>query len=1229
MSATAWEFWIDRGGTFTDVVGRAPGGALHVEKLLSEAPGYADAAVEGVRRVLARCGAKDGTARVAAVKMGTTVATNALLERRGEPTLLAVTAGHADALTIGWQARPRLFELDIRKAPPLHAEALEIAERVTAEGEVLRPLDEAAARAGLQAAHDRGLRAVAVVLVHGHAHPAHEARVAAIAREVGFTQVSASHEVAPLIKLIPRGDTAVVDAYLSPVLHRYVGRLTAELRAVPGCAGARVLFMQSSGGLTEAGRVRGKDAVLSGPAGGVVGLAAAAAGAGFGAAIGFDMGGTSTDVSRWAGSFERAAETEVAGVRLRAPVMSLHTVAAGGGSICRWDGARLRVGPQSAGADPGPAAYRRGGPLTVTDANFLLGRLQPGLFPAVFGPCADQPPDAEVVRRGFIALAAEVEATTGRPTTPEALAEGCLAVAVEHMAQAVRRISVAKGYDAAAHVLVSFGGAGGQHACRVAEALGIGRVLLHPLAGVLSAWGMGLAERREVRERTAGAPLTAEGWPGVERLAAALGAEARAALAGQGVTEAQVSATVGCRYAGVDATLPVPLEGGAEAMRDAFHRLHARRFGFSDPEREVVAETVTAEAASPPERPDAPAPPAVGADARIGSARLWVDGAWCDAPVHDRARLGAGAALKGPALVREDTGMLVLEPGWRLEVTDRADLVLTRVAGAAAPPRSAPGAGAAADPVKLELYASRFMAVAEQMGAALQNTAASVNIKERLDFSCAVFDAAGALIANAPHMPVHLGSMGDSVRAVVRARAADGRPFRAGDAWMLNDPSDGGTHLPDVTVVAPVSAPGAREGDAPFAFVAARGHQADIGGITPGSMPPLSRTLAEEGVLIRDVLLVEGDGAGGGRLREAQVRALLACGPHPARNPDQNLADLRAQVAACARGASELRALAAAEGTAAVSAYMEHLQAAAAESVRRALDRLQDGAFAYETDAGAVVRVAVRVDRSASGAARRATVDFTGTSGQLATNFNAPRGVARAAVLYVFRCLVDDDIPLNDGCLRPLEIVIPEGSMLSPAPGAAVVAGNVETSQVVVDALLGALGVVAASQGTMNNLTFGDASAQYYETICGGAGAGPGFDGACAVQTHMTNSRLTDPEILETRFPVILDRFAIRRGSGGEGAHRGGDGVERRLVFRRPMTVSILADRRRVPPYGAAGGAPGKVGATRVERADGRAETLASTQTVELAAGDAVVVETPGGGGWGARQPAPEGGALA
>ena len=1213
----AWEFWIDRGGTFTDVVGRAPGGALHVEKLLSEAVGYADAAVEGVRRLLHR----HGGGRVSAVKMGTTVATNALLERRGEPTLLAITRGHADALAIGWQARPRLFDLHIRKPAPLSTSTLEIIERVTAEGEVLTALDEDAARAGLQAAYDEGLRAVAVVLIHGWRFTAHEARVAAIAREIGFTQVSASHEVAPLIKLVSRGDTTVVDAYLSPVLGRYVDRLTSELRALPGCEAVRVLFMQSNGGLTEAGRFRGKDAVLSGPAGGVVGLASVSAEAGFGEVIGFDMGGTSTDVSRFAGVFERAQETQVAGVRLRAPVMSLHTVAAGGGSICRWDGSRLRVGPESAGADPGPAAYRRGGPLTVTDCNFMLGKLQPALFPPVFGPDADQPPDLEAVRARFAALAALVAGDTGRETSPEALAEGFLTIAVENMAKAIKEISVQKGYDATGHTLVSFGGAGGQHACLIAEALGMTRVMLHPLSGVLSAYGMGLAELRAVRERTLGVEVGSDRWLEVEAAAGALGGEARAALVEQGADDAEVAITLQCKYAGVDAPLPVGFGSPAE-VRAAFEAAHRRRFGFVAPDRAVVIDAVTAEAASRPERSD-PAPSCAAGEARpTGSARVRLRGEPQDVPLYDRPALAPGAAFDGPALVREDTGTVVVEPGWRLQVDASANLILTR--NGAAPVAAVVSAPCPeADPVKLEVFASRFMAIAEQMGMALQNTAYSVNIKERLDFSCAVFDRTGALIANAPHMPVHLGSMGDSVRAILAARARGGRPLTPGDAYMLNAPYNGGTHLPDVTVITPVFDDGEGGSGELLVFVAARGHQADIGGITPGSMPPTSTTVDEEGVLIDDFLAVEGDGHGGARLREAETRALLASGRWPARDPDTNLADLKAQVAACAKGADEIRALMAADGRAVVEAYMEHVQTASAEAVRRVIDGLSDGEFAYELDSGAVVKVAVRVDR----AARTATVDFTGTSGQLATNFNAPRSVARAAVLYVFRTLVDDDIPMNDGCMRPIELVIPEGCMLNPRPPAAVVAGNVETSQVVVDALYGALGVMAAAQGTMNNFTFGDDRVQYYETICGGAGASADFDGADAVQTHMTNSRLTDPEVFESRFPVILDRFAIRRGSGGAGAHQGGDGTVRRVVFRAPMTAAILANRRRVPPFGLAGGASGAPGVTRWERADGRVETLASTQVVQVASGDAVVVETPGGGGFGSPSVIPDGAA--
>ena len=1242
-SADGWRFWIDRGGTFTDVVARAPDGALHVEKLLSEASGYADAAVEAVRRVLAR----HGGGRVEAVHMGTTVATNALLERRGEPTVFVTTRGHADALAIGWQSRPRLFDLDIQKPAPLHGWTVEAQERVTAEGEVLAPLDEARLEADLRAAHAQGARAAAIVFLHGWRHPAHERRAVEIARAAGFAQVTASAEAGPLVRLVSRGNTAVADAYLSPVLGRYVGQVRDALAATPGAEDARLLFMQSSGGLAAAEAFRGKDAVLSGPAGGLVAMAATATAAGFDRVIGFDMGGTSTDVSRYAGRFEHAEETEVAGVRLRAPMLAVHTVAAGGGSVCRFEGGRLRVGPQSAGADPGPACYRRGGPLTVTDCNVLLGRLRPQHFPAVFGPGGDQPIDGEAVRAGFAALADAVEAATGARRSPEDLAEGFLQVAVETMARAIRRVSTERGHDLADHVLASFGGAGGQHAARVAQALGMSTVMLHPLAGVLSAYGVGLAPLQATRARTLGLPLDAEAWPRVEAAAAELAGEARAAVAAQGGDAVEVEVRLGVRYAGVDAALPVPL-GPREAVAAAFAREHRARFGFATPGRALVVETATAEATAGGHAPEAAAaaiPPPL-APAPSETVAAWFAGAPRPTPVHARSALAPGAAFDGPAIVREATGTVVVEPGWRARVDAGGVLLLERTdppplgevvpegpegAAQAAARFAAPsvgsadsspsgGASASPDPLQLELYASRFMAAAEEMGAALQATAASVNIKERLDFSCALFDRGGALVANAPHIPVHLGSMGESVKAVMRARAEDGRGLVPGDAYMHNAPYSGGTHLPDITVIAPVFDGAA--GDL-LAWVAARGHHADVGGLTPGSMPPHSRTLADEGALFDDGLLVEGDGAGGGTLREADVRARLAAGPLPARNPDENMADLRAQLAACAKGAAAVRALHAAHGRGPVDAYMAHLQDAAARAVRARLADLTDGAFRYEMDDGAVIAVALRVDR----AARRLAVDFTGTSAQRPTNFNAPLSITRAAVLYVLRTLVALDIPLNDGCLRPVDLIVPRGCMLDPVAPGAVVAGNVETSQAVVDALYGALlasghGVVAASQGTMNNLTFGDGARQYYETICGGAGAGPGFRGADAVQTHMTNSRLTDPEVLETRFPVRVDRFAIRRGSGGAGAWRGGDGVERRLVFREPMTASILSGHRRTAPFGAEGGAPGALGANRVERADGTVEPLAGVDRSELGPGDALVIETPGGGGWGAPEAA-------
>ena len=1197
-----WRFWIDRGGTFTDIVAQSPDGRIQTGKLLSENPEhYADAAVEGVRRLLGAGPGPLPPGRVETIRMGTTVATNALLERKGEPTLLAITRGFGDALTIGWQSRPDIFARHIVLHRQLYDRVLEIDARVAVDGTVLEALDEDAARAGFAAAHAAGLRAVAIVLLHGWRWTADEIRLAEIARETGFTQVSVSHEIGPLIKLVGRGDTTVADAYLSPVLRAYVDRVGAELGG-----DTPLLFMQSNGGLTGARAFRGKDAILSGPAGGVVGMAETAAAAGFGRVIGFDMGGTSTDVSHYSGEFERTSDSVVAGVRLRAPMLAVHTVAAGGGSICRFDGARLRVGPESAGAVPGPAAYRRGGPLTVTDCNVMLGKLRPEFFPPVFGPGADQPLDADAVSDGFNALAAEVLAATGRAMSPVELAEGFLAIAVQDMAEAIKAISIQRGHDVSGYVLNSFGGAGGQHACMVADALGMTRVMVHPLAGVLSAYGMGLAAVRTIREETVAAPLEAGQIAALDRRAAALGAIAHAELIAQDIAFQSVETLIRARikYDGTDTPLTVPF-GTVEAMREAFEALHRRRFGFVAADKILIVESLEAEATgqsgSPGTGPVAPV--AATAPPPIPDARIRMAGVAQTATIVRREGLAAGSVIAGPAIVLEQTGTTVIEPGWRGTTDAALNLILERVT----PLAQRRAVGTEADPILLEVFNSRFMAVAEQMGEALRATAYSVNIKERLDFSCAVFDRDGALIANAPHIPVHLGSMGESIAAVVRARGdgRDGRGLRDGDVYMLNAPWNGGTHLPDITVIMPVFL----DGDpGPAFFVAARGHHADVGGITPGSMPPGSRTVEEEGVLIDDFLLIDE-----GRLCEAETRALLGSGRWPARNIDQNLADLKAQVAACARGAQELESMVASFGRAAVDAYMGHVQDNAEEAVRQVLAVLKPGTFALEMDDGAIIRVRIDVDP----AARRATIDFTGTSPQRDNNFNAPLSITRAAVLYVFRTLVDDAIPLNAGCMKPLTLIVPEGSMLSPLYPAAVVAGNVETSQAVVDALYGALGVLAASQGTMNNFTFGDETRQYYETIAGGSGAGPDFDGADAVQTHMTNSRLTDPEVLESRFPVRLDEFSIRRGSGGAGHHHGGDGVVRRVRFLEPMTAAILSNRRRVPPFGVAGGLPGAVGHNSVERADGSRETLGSTAEVSMQPGDVFVIETPGGGGFG------------
>ena len=1185
-----WQFWIDRGGTFTDVVARDPAGRLVTAKLLSEDPErYDDAAVAAMRRL---SGTPTGPLPAADIRIGTTIATNALLERKGEPVALAITRGFGDALAIGTQDRPDIFALRIERPAPLYASVVEIAERVGADGAVLTSLDKAAARAQLAEVAAQGIRALAIVLMHGYRYPAHEQALAAIARDLGFTQVSVSHEVSPLIKLVGRGETSVVDAYLSPVLGRYVAGLEAAL------GGAQALFMQSSGGLTLGRAFRGKDAVLSGPAGGIVGMAETARRSGFDRVVGFDMGGTSTDVSVFAGRYERDNEAMVAGVRIRAPMLRIHTVAAGGGSVCAWENGRLVVGPASGGAVPGPACYRRGGPLTVTDCNLILGKLQPKHFPAVFGPTGDQPLD----RAAAVARLGELAAAMDHRGALEALADGLVAIAVANMARAIKAITVARGLDVTRFALACFGGAGGQHACLVADALGIETVMVHPLAGVLSAYGMGLADRREVRERTVALPLDEAHLPAIEADAAALGAAAREALVAQGVAGATVTieSHAHCRAAGADSLFEIAL-GDLAAMRADFAEAFHNRFGYP-PAGTLAVEMLRSEAVAADDRAPTPHIPAPGEHATAETAHGWFDGHAADAPIHHRSALHHDAEIAGPALIVDPVATTVVEPGWRARVDGEGALILTRMTA-----RAGGAGGTSLDPVRLEIFSGLFMAIAEEMGAALQHSASSVNIRERLDFSCAVFDGAGNLIANAPHIPVHLGSMGESVRAVLAARAQDGRGLRRGDVYALNAPYAGGTHLPDITAIQPVFADAAS--DAPDFFVAARGHHADVGGISPGSMPPDSRSIADEGVILDNLLLVED-----GRLREVEVRAVLGGGDWPARNIDQNVADLAAQVAACARGARGLLAAAEEHGLATVRAYMGHVQDQAAEAVRRLIPSLASGRFRYETDTGAAVEVAVTADP----AAQTLAIDFAGSSAQQPDNFNAPPAVVRAAVLYVLRTLIDAPVPLNEGFLRPVTIRLPEGSMLSPRFPAAVVAGNVETSQVVTDALFGALGALAASQGTMNNLTFGDDFHQYYETIAGGAGAGPRFDGASAVQTHMTNSRLTDPEVLETRFPVLVEQFAIRPGSGGAGAARGGDGAIRRLRFLQPLRAAILSNRRRIPPFGLEGGAPGAPGVNRVERAGGSVEPLGATAAVEMRPGDIFVIETPGGGGFGA-----------
>lgn len=1181
-----WRFAVDRGGTFTDVVATAPDGRIVTDKLLSENPTeYPDAASEGVRRLMARFGGGP----IAEIRIGTTVATNALLERKGERLALAITSGFADTLRIGTQARPEIFARHIVLPEQLTDRIVEVDERTSVKGAVLRELDEAKARASFVALRKDGFDAIAIVLMHGWKYRDHEVRLAQIAHEIGFAQVSTSHEIAPLIKLIPRGDTTVVDAYLSPVLRRYTSTLRKELPEAK-----QLRFMQSNGGLADVDAFRGKDAILSGPAGGVVGMVAASAPLGFDRLIGFDMGGTSTDVAHYAGELELTGDSVIAGVRIASPMMHIHTVAAGGGSICAFDGARFRVGPDSAGANPGPACYQKNGPLTVTDCNLFLGRINPTFFPKVFGKNGDQSLDPEASRSRLEAVAAALPQTKSL----EEIAQGFLTIAVQNMANAIRKISIARGHDVTRYALASFGGAGGQHACKVADSLGMETVLVHPFASILSAYGIGLAPVKSIREVSLVRPLT----EGFAEEVAALEQEARKALREQGIAADSITteASARLRFDGSDSMISAPCSD-IDRMDAEFRTLHRQRFGYSDGKAKIIVEALSVEAAGISggiaEGQEIALDKGAPSNARADPAKG--DWNWTL-----RANMAVGDRVTGPVLVIDPDSTTVVEDGWQAALAEDRSLILTRIT----PLKRKLAAGTDVDPVQLEIFNNLFMAIAEEMGVVLQSTATSVNIKERLDFSCALFDRTGALIANAPHIPVHLGSMGDSIARVVemRGHSRDGRGFRRGDAYVLNDPYRGGTHLPDITVIVPIFYDAASE--EPDAFVAARGHHADIGGIAPGSMPPDSTTIEEEGVLIDNALLVdEGD------FCEEVIRETLASTKYPARNPDRNLSDLRAQLAACTRGAELLTSVADEQGTQVIAAYMDHVLANAEESVRSLLDRLDDGEFSYPMDNGACVKVAIRIDRQA----RRAVFDFTGTSAQSPDNFNAPRSITRAAAIYVLRTLIDDTIPMNDGCLRPIELIVPEGSMLNPKPGAAVVAGNVETSQTVTDALFAATGKLAPSQGTMNNFTFGNAQYQYYETICGGSGAGADHAGTSAVQTHMTNSRLTDPEILETRFPVRLERFSIRRGSGGQGKHNGGDGVERCITFLEPMRANMLANRRAIAPKGLNGGGDAQAGRNWVERQDGARVELGASGSAEMQKGDSFVILTPGGAGFG------------
>ncbi len=1193
-----WNFWIDRGGTFTDIVGRAPNGHLTTHKLLSDNPRrYSDAAVQGIRDLLG-LDADEAIPldKIETVKMGTTVATNALLERQGEPTLLVTTEGFADILRIGYQTRPHLFALDIKLPEMLYTEVLEVEERMSADGETLIQLDEKAARAGLQQARLQGLNSVAIVLLHGYRYTTHEARLAAIARELGFEQVSVSHEVSALMKLVPRGDTTVVDAYLSPVLRQYVAQVDEQLRH--NQLSPRLMFMQSNGGLTDAYAFQGKDALLSGPAGGVVGMARTAENANLHKLIGFDMGGTSTDVSHYAGEFERAYETEVAGIRVRSPMMDINTVAAGGGSILHFDGSRLRVGPDSAGADPGPTCYGNNGPLAITDCNVVLGKLRPEFFPAVFGADGNQALDIAATTKAFSVLAEQITEATGIEQTETSVAQGYLDIAADNMANAIKKISIERGHDVTDYALVCFGGAGGQHACMVADRLGIENIYVHPHAGVLSAVGIGLADVRQIRDETVEQTLDHDNLQQLDPRWRELELKGTEYLQNQGIegTAQELRRRLSLRYQGSDTALLVPAST-IDEVRTAFETHHTARFGFISPQTPIIIESLQLEAVGLAKPLSVNETNSQHGDPLLGIFPTTMGDKTIDTPFLDRQNMSPDTPVTGPAVLVEPNATTVIEPNWQGHVNADGDLFIERIA----PQNQRPAVGTNVNPVQLEIFNNLFMNIAEQMGVVLENTAVSVNIKERLDFSCAIFDPDGELIANAPHLPIHLGSMSEAIKSVI----AHNPDMETGDAYVLNAPYNGGTHLPDITVVKPIF--DETTGERIF-YVASRGHHSDIGGIVPGSAPADSTTIDEEGLVLDNVLLVQG-----GRFLEQEIRNLLTAGPWPARNPDQNVADLKAQVAACERGATELHNVIDHYGLDVVHAYMGHVMENAEESVRRVIAALNDCEFVGEMDDGNQIAVSIKVDL----AERSAVIDFAGTSDQHPGNFNAPKAVCRSAVLYVFRCMVNDAIPLNAGCLVPLDIRIPDPSMISPHSPAAVIAGNVETSQLLVDTLFGALGVIAGSQGTMNNFIWGNDEHQYYETICGGAGATPSADGASAVHTHMTNTRLTDPEILEWRHPVRIEHFKVRRNSGGLGAQRGGDGVVRRLQFLEPMTVNVLSSRRKVAPYGVDGGQSGLVGVNRLLRADGTTKELPGSTRVEVQPADCFEIETPGGGGFG------------